>query len=66
MSDTGPYGHDFRYVTLPEVVHMVGTLADLVRARNFAPDLILAITPGGSIIGELLSYYSSRAHRFQW
>lgn len=57
MSEISPDDPNIEYVDLQTALRMVAILADRIRNSGFEPDLILAITPGGSMIGELLSYY---------
>jgi len=45
----------FESVSLRDEFHMTHILAARIRADSFLPDIIVAISPGGSMIGEWLS-----------
>jgi hypoxanthine phosphoribosyltransferase len=45
----------YEAISLRDEFHMTHILASKIRSESFHPDLIIAITPGGSMIGEWLS-----------
>ncbi len=45
----------FEAISLRDEFYMTHILASQIRGASFSPDIILAITPGGSMIGEWLS-----------
>ena len=45
----------FEKITLKDEYYMTHILSELIKKKKFIPDIIVALTPGGSMIGEWLS-----------